>query len=138
MSKSTGNFLTLTQAIDKFSADGTFSFFLIYLAPVLCFVSSLFPLMTSIVTLLCFVETWETSCVHLEQITVYFHSAHNITLNYAINIVYPSVKDNWKTPHLHKMAEVLILGASSHCICQILYTALCSSESLYNNLLCVL
>lgn len=28
MSKSTGNFLTLTQAIDKFSADGTCSFFM--------------------------------------------------------------------------------------------------------------
>lgn len=32
MSKSTGNFLTLSQAIDKFSADGIISFFLIYLS----------------------------------------------------------------------------------------------------------
>lgn len=32
MSKSTGNFLTLTQAIDKFSADGEYTFFIIAVA----------------------------------------------------------------------------------------------------------
>ena len=102
MSKSTGNFLTLTQAIDKFSADGAHRFHLIYCPPSLCFLSFTILLSCDFLSIFlsCFIETLEknTSGAHLEQIKICFHSARAITLDYTISILYPLVKIIRKRP----------------------------------------
>lgn len=81
MSKSTGNFLTLTQAIDKFSADGAFAFH--QLTPPF----SSFPLHSTMRRLFCQYLTClnetlkEPSGVRLGVLTVSAHSLWTITLD---------------------------------------------------------
>ena len=89
MSKSTGNFLTLSQAIEKFSADGTLCFFLIYLPSVfLIFHSSplsWFSLNNSVMF------HWRMKKAlgkHFEQIAVCLRSAQAIRLHCMIKILY--------------------------------------------------
>lgn len=103
MSKSTGNFLTLTQAIDKFSADGTFTFswfitllcsvpFLLLFSHVMIFVQNL----RHVSMKLCRKKT--TPGVHLRLITMSTYSSRIITLDYTRSIFYPMVKIIGKHP----------------------------------------
>lgn len=138
MSKSTGNFLTLSQAIDKFSADGIISFFLIYLSFCLFLFLSLFIVFFSM-ALSSYHETWEkTLQVYIwNRFQLCFPSAWAVMDDYIVNISYPLVMVFRKWTHFDKIDEVLMLSIMSCCICQVSQWTV-SKTFLYNYVICTL